>query len=132
MSSLNRPYYYLINLIKHFTIKKEVFMNETEFKKFFGKRVKELRIKKGLTQEQLAEMIEVGERNLSKIECGNVFVKAKTITKLIEALKVEPKELFEFSQYQKHEILKKNLIDEINKDNIDVEMMYKIYRSIKY
>ena len=107
-------------------------MDETEFKKYFGKRVKELRIKKGLTQEQLAEMIEVGERNLSKIECGNVFVKAKTITKLIEALKVEPKELFEFSQYQKHEILKKNLIDEINKDNIDVEMMYKIYRSIKY
>lgn len=107
-------------------------MNEPEFKKFFGKRVKELRLKNGLTQEQLAEMIEVGERNLSKIECGNVFVKAKTITKLIEALKIEPKELFEFSQYQKHEILKKNLIDEINNDSIDVEMMYKIYRSIKY
>lgn len=107
-------------------------MNETEFKKYFGKRVKELRLKNSLTQEQLAEMIEVGERNLSKIECGNVFVKAKTITKLIEALKIEPKELFEFSQYQKHEILKKNLIDEINHDNIDVEMLYKIYRSIKY
>ena len=107
-------------------------MDETEFKKFFGKRVKELRVKNGLTQEQLAEMIEVGERNLSKIECGNVFVKAKTITKLIEALKIDPKELFEFSQYQKHEILKKNLINEINNDNIDVEMLYKIYRSIKY
>lgn len=107
-------------------------MNEPEFKKFFGKRVKELRVKNGLTQEQLAEMIEVGERNLSKIECGNVFVKAKTIAKLIDALKIEPKELFEFSQYQKQEILKKNLIDEINKDNIDIEMLYKIYRSIKY
>lgn len=107
-------------------------MDELEFKKFFGKRIKELRLKNGLTQEQLAELIEVGERNLSKIECGNVFVKAKTIAKLIEALKIEPKELFEFSQYQKKEILKQILIDEINNDSIDVEMLYKIYRSIKY
>lgn len=37
-------------------------MDELEFKKFFGKRIKELRLKNGLTQEQLAEMIEVGER----------------------------------------------------------------------
>lgn len=107
-------------------------MDELEFKKFFGKRIKELRLKNGLTQEQLAELIEVGERNLSKIECGNVFVKAKTIAKLIEALKIEPKELFEFSQYQKKDILKQILIDEINNDSIDVEMLYKIYRSIKY
>ena len=107
-------------------------MDELEFKKFFGKRIKEIRLKNGLTQEQLAEMIEVGERNLSKIECGNVFVKAKTIAKLIEALKIEPKELFEFSQYQKKDILKQILIDEINNDSIDVEMLYKIYRSIKY
>jgi len=107
-------------------------MDELEFKKFFGKRIKELRLKNGLTQEQLAEMIEVGERNLSKIECGNVFVKAKTIAKLIEALKIEPQELFEFSQYQKKDILKQILIDEINNDSIDVEMLYKIYRSIKY
>ena len=107
-------------------------MDEFEFKKFFGKRIKELRLKNGLTQEQLAELIEVGERNLSKIECGNVFVKAKTIAKLIEALKIEPQELFEFSQYQKKDILKQILIDEINNDSIDVEMLYKIYRSIKY
>ena len=107
-------------------------MDELEFKKFFGKRIKELRLKNGLTQEQLAELIEVGERNLSKIECGNVFVKAKTIAKLIEALKIEPQELFEFSQYQKKDILKQILIDEINNDSIDVEMLYKIYRSIKY
>ena len=65
-------------------------MNEPDIKKLFGKRIKELRTKQGLTQEQLAEMIEVGERNLSKIECGNVFVKASTIAKLINALQVEP------------------------------------------
>ena len=107
-------------------------MNEPEIKKMFGKRVKELRIKHGLTQEQLAEMIEVGERNLSKIECGNVFVKASTIAKIINALHVNPNELFEFSQYKEKELLKQALINDIKNDNIDVELLYRIYRSIKY
>lgn len=107
-------------------------MNEPNFKKLFGKRIKELRIKQGLTQEQLAEMIEVGERNLSKIECGNVFVKASTITKLIKALKVEPQELFEFSQYQEQNNLKQELITAIQNNDVDVDLLFKIYRFIKY
>ena len=35
-------------------------------KELLGKRIKELRIKKQLTQEQLAEMTDMGERNLAK------------------------------------------------------------------
>lgn len=107
-------------------------MNEPEIKNLFGKRIKELRIKKGLTQEQLAEMIDVGERNLSKIECGNVFVKAKTIAKLITALEIEPHELFEFSKYKKNNLLKEILINDIKEDKVDIELLYKIYRAIKY
>ena len=107
-------------------------MNEPNFKKLFGKRIKELRIKQGLTQEQLAEMIEVGERNLSKIECGNVFVKASTIAKLIKALKVEPQELFEFSQYQEKKYIKQELINAIENDDVDIDLLFRIYRSIKY
>ena len=106
-------------------------MDEDNFKKLFGKRIKELRIKNGLTQEQLAEMIDVGERNLSKIECGNVFVKAKTITKLIDALKIEPHELFEFFQHKEKEYLKDLLITEIQNDKIDINLLYRIYRAIK-
>lgn len=48
-------------------------MNELEFKRLLGTRIKELRTKKELTQEELAEKICVGERNLSKIECGEIF-----------------------------------------------------------
>ena len=106
-------------------------MKEDNFKKLFGKRVKELRIKNGLTQEQLAEMIDVGERNLSKIECGNVFVKASTITKLIDALKIEPKELFEFAQHNEKEYLKNMLITEIQNEKVDIDLLYRVYRAIK-
>ena len=54
--------------------------NNTDIKKLFGRRIKELRQRKGLTQEQLAYMVDVGERNLSKIECGNNFVTADTLS----------------------------------------------------
>jgi len=107
-------------------------MNEDKFKKLFGKRIKELRIKNGFTQEQLAEMIDVGERNLSKIECGNVFVKAKTIAKLIDALKIEPNELFEFEKYKEHDYIKNLLIDEISNEKIDIDLLYRLYRFLKY
>lgn len=107
-------------------------MNESDIKKLFGKKIKEIRTQKGLTQEELAEMVDVGERNLSKIECGNVFVKAKTIAKLIDALEIDPKELFEFSLYQEKESIKQTLINDIQNDKVDVELLYRIYRSIKY
>ena len=107
-------------------------MKELDIKKLLGKRIKEIRIKRGLTQERLAELIEIGERNLSKIECGLCFVKAETIARLLQALEVESKELFDFSEFQESRKIKKVLIDEIKNDKIDVDLLYKIYRAIKY
>ena len=54
----------------------------TDIKELFGKKIKELRIKRGLSQEQLAESIGIAERNLSKIECGKNFIRAEKIEKL--------------------------------------------------
>jgi transcriptional regulator with XRE-family HTH domain len=102
-----------------------------DIKKLLGKRIKELRAQKGLTQERLAELIGVGERNLSKIECGNNFVKAETVTKLLAALDVEPKELFDFGHHNEDGVLKNELITSIQNETIDVNLLYRIYKSIK-
>ncbi len=59
-----------------------------EIKKDFGEKVKRLRQKRKLTQEQLAEKIDISPRNLSKIEVGNCFVKAETLEKLLVALDI--------------------------------------------
>lgn len=96
-----------------------------------GKRIKELRNKKGLTQEKLAEMVDIGERNLSKIECGAHFVTADTLSKILSALDVEARELFDYEHHKSKETLKKELLDGINNDALDIELLYKIYKSIK-
>ena len=55
--------------------------NNLEIKKLLGQRIKELRTKKGYTQEQLTEKLNIGQRTLSKIERGNTFVSAETLAK---------------------------------------------------
>lgn len=49
-----------------------------KLKKLLGERIKRLRKNRNLTQEQLAEMIEIAPRNLSRIEVGESFVTAET------------------------------------------------------
>lgn len=103
----------------------------TDIKKLLGKRIKELRTKRWLTQEVLAEKIGVGQRNLSKIECGTNFVTAETLTKILLALDIEAQELFNFNHKADKEILKRELIEAIKSDKVDVSLMYRFYQSIK-
>lgn len=100
-------------------------------KKLFGKRIKALRQYKGLTQEKLAEILGIGERNLSKIECGVNFVSADTLEKLAIALDVSIKELFDFEHLKDEEIQKVELINAIKKDIVDIDLLYRIYSAIK-
>lgn len=103
-----------------------------DIKLLFGKRIKELRIKCGLSQENLSEMIDIAERNLSKIECGKSFIRAEKIGKLASALGVKPKDLFEFESLRSPENLKKDLIIDIELMDIDtLRILYNIVQAIK-
>lgn len=105
--------------------------NNIDIKKLLGRRIKELRTRKGMTQEKLAEMIGVGERNLSKIECGNNFVTSETLSNILSALDVEPSELFNFKHLDEKEELKTELIEAIKNEQIDIKLMYRFYKLLK-
>lgn len=105
--------------------------NNLDIKKLLGKRIKELRTRKNLTQAQLAEMVDIAERTLSKIECGQTFVTADTLAKIITALEVEPAELFNFKHLEEKEILKDELITAIKNEEVDIPTLYRIYKSLK-
>ena len=81
-----------------------------ELKKNICKRIKELRKKRGLSQERLAELVNIEQNSLSYIETGNNFCSAETLEKLITALKIEPEELFDFGHYKDNQ----TLLGEIN------------------
>ena len=68
---------------------------------------------------------------MSKIECGNNFVKADTISKLAKALSVNPYELFKFRHTKDKYEIKSTLLNGITNETIDIELLYKLYEAIK-
>ena len=66
-----------------------------EVKKLLGKRIKEIRTSKKMTQEQLAEKTGLEQRNISYIEKGITFP-SQYLLKLSEALDVSIAELLDF------------------------------------
>lgn len=64
-------------------------------KKAFGTNVKIIRKSRKLTQEKLAELIEIDQRQMARIEAGESFVTAETIEKLSTVLNVPVKLLFD-------------------------------------
>ena len=71
-------------------------MDEKIFLKKFGMNLKIERIKKGYTQEVLAEIVNMHEKHIGKIETGNQNVTLKTINKLADALEINALKFFNF------------------------------------
>ena len=95
-------------------------------KNLFGKRIKELRKERSLTQEKLAELIGIDTRNLIKIENGETFPRVNTLEKLIEVFDITPDEILRTEHLKDTEILKNKIIDKLNSDEKLVRMIYKM------
>ncbi|MBS2097855.1 helix-turn-helix domain-containing protein [Carboxylicivirga linearis] len=54
-----------------------------------GKLIKELRLKKGMTQEELADKTEVSTRTIQRIENGDVDPRSYTLQMIAKALEVD-------------------------------------------
>ncbi len=82
----------------------------------FGKRLKELRKKAGLSQQQLAELVGMESlNNISKLETGEQLPKKENLEKLCVALNVEAKDLFDFGHIKTKEELLSDIINNLEK-----------------
>ena len=100
-----------------------------EIKRLLGLRVRELRIKKGYSQQKLAELVNIDQRNVSNIECGNSFP-SKCLLELACALAVELSEMFDFSHLELDcKKMKQVIKEELN--NLSDENIKIIFRLIK-
>ena len=103
-------------------------------KKQLGQKIRRIRLNRGLTQEQLSEMIDVSQRTLSGIETGDNFVTAETFDKLSKSLNVSIEDFF-FTEHLKSE---EELSDEIIKsvkllrnNPQKLEFLYRIVQALK-
>ena len=98
-------------------------------KKLLGKRIKEIRKQKNLTQEQLAELIQIETGSLSAIESGRHFPSLPTLEKISTTLDVELKQLFEFNHLVTAEKMKASIRQNI--DSLSDEKLAFIYQFIE-
>lgn len=101
----------------------EVYMS---IKEAFAKRLKEIRKKRGYTQEELAELVDVAPRHISFIETAKSFPSTDLIERLCKILKINYNELFRFDEtFSRKELLEN--ISEITK-RLDNEKLAYIYK----
>lgn len=96
----------------------------------FGRKLKEYRNKKKLTQVKLSELVQVDDKHISCIESGKNFPSPELLERLAVSLEIEPKDLFEFYHLQDIPDLKADIqamIDKLNKD--ELSLVYKYIRT---
>lgn len=61
-------------------------------KKYIGKKIKEYRIKNGMTQAELAEKVDIGTKQISRIEVAEFYPSLSTFLKIVEVLNIDLKD----------------------------------------
>ncbi len=72
-------------------------MNIQKIRKELGSRIKTFRTKRGYTQEQFCEIINLDQSNLSNIENGKTFPDIVTLYSIITNAGIEPDYLFGYT-----------------------------------
>lgn len=59
-----------------------------------GQKIRKARLEKGMTQQELGDMVGVQKSAIAKYECGRVVnIKRSTLQKIAKALNIRPSEL---------------------------------------
>ena len=97
----------------------------------FGERLKEIRKAKGFTQERLAEVLDISQRQLTRIETGYNFPSVETLERISLYLEIDLKDLFDFMWDKEYAVLATGTNDRpvfevsVNDDVINLSEYYK-------
>ncbi len=94
-----------------------------------GLRIKELRIKNKLTQEKLAEMVNIATKHQSYVETGKNFPSAKLLENYAKVFKISEEELLTINHIKPVNELSKE-ISKILKNTNDSQKII-IYKFLK-
>ena len=103
-----------------------------DIKVLLGKKIKEIRKAKNITQEKLSEAIGIEPASLSNIENGKYYPTADNLEKILKTLDIKPYELFDFENLQCKDILLNEMVAELSQNEKLLKIMYSIFNSLKF
>lgn len=96
-----------------------------------GKRIRELRTKAKLSQEQVAERADISEKHIGDIERGNVNVSIVILERIAKALDAGLEELLDCAHHAPRRALEEELASRLRTaKEEDVRLAYRILMSI--
>lgn len=99
-------------------------------KTLLGKRIKELRLRKGLSQETLAELAEIEPTSLSNIENGRNYPSFGTLEKIMKQLETNFSNVFDFSQHGDPDDLIKEINNLLHENPEKLKDAYKLIKAL--
>lgn len=100
-------------------------------KRLLGRKIKQYRVLKGFTQEELAEKLNISQRTLSGIECGTIFLSSNTLEKILEVFDISLEEMFYFNYLKSNKEIVNELINDIKAYADDTQKLQTIYKVVK-
>ena len=102
-----------------------------DLKEMIGSRIREIRNKKGITQDQLAERVRISSKYLSSIERGKENPTLNTILKLARSLDIMPAEFFTHLEIEDPAKRKSMIIEMLDgADEDKLKLAYKVLFTI--
>ena len=103
----------------------------TETNELLGKRIRELRTRQGLSQEQLAEQVGMSSKYLGEIERGQVNSSVDIAGRISKALDLELTDLFDYQ----HGLTRKVLLGKINSliksaSDKELQVIFRLLKSV--
>lgn len=99
-------------------------------KELLGKRLRELRKRKGINQEKLAELIDVDPTTISNIENGKNYPSMINLENLLNVLDSSFMEAFDFEHKNSDKDLITQIIDKLKSNPDKIEDFYKIVMAL--
>ena len=90
-------------------------MNQNNLQTFIAKRIRYLRLTKGLSQEKLSELAGLGSKHIHNIENEKYNFQIQTLNKILIALEVDEKTFFNFGFPEKSKEIE-NIINQLEKN----------------
>lgn len=76
------------------------YLKDEDFIKKFGQRLKQIREKQGITQEQFSLLTDISQSQIARTELGQINTSISHVATYAKFLKVDPKDLLDFTDLE--------------------------------
>ena len=101
-----------------------------DLKQRLGERIKELRLKYGYTQEQLAELVDIATKTQSYIETGRSYPESKNIEAYAKIFNIDVANILDIHSTKDIPTIKQEIMEMIPEmSNEEIRILHKFLKS---